>query len=352
MDKIYYNINHPAGFSSAHKLRKALFSKFSKNDIDEWLQNQDTFTLHKSVRKKFPMNKYFVTNIDDLFQADLVDLKSLNSYNDGYQYLLTVIDTFSKFAWVKPLKSKTTRDVSDAFENIFNYSDRVPLNIETDSGKEFTGRFIKKNVWNKYNINHFIARNPTVKACIVERFNRTLKTKMFKYFTHANTYRYLDVLDNLVDAYNSSIHRTIKMAPKDVTPYKVLEVYTNTHRNDIKTRKNPKYQVGDYVRISKYKHVFEKGYDENWTREIFKIVQVVKRQPVVYKLCDLTDETIEGVFYEPEIQKVIYNNESIFKIDKILKKRIRNGIHELYVSWKGYPAKFNSWVGEKEITSI
>lgn len=353
MNEIYSDVRNPASFSSVNKLWLASknLNKITKADVEKWLQNQESYTLHKNIRKRFPMNKYYVNNINDLFQADLIDLKSLSAFNDNYQYLLTVIDVFSKYAWVEPLKTKSAKEVAAAFIKIFTESGRIPVNMETDAGKEFVGSFMDRNVWKKYSINHFTAKNPNVKACVIERFNRTLKTKMFKYFTHANTYRYFDVLNDFMYAYNNSIHRTIKMKPSQVNDGNILQVYENTYEADKKKYKYTKikYRVGDYVRITKYKHIFQKSYDENFTREVFKIIQVIKRKPVVYKLCDLQNEPIDGVFYQDEIQKVVYDENNSFKIDKIINTRIRRGKREVLVKWKGYPEKFNSWLLESEV---
>jgi short subunit dehydrogenase-like uncharacterized protein len=160
----------------------------------------------------------------------------------------------------------------------------------------------------------FTAKNPDIKASVCERFNRTLKTRMWRYFTHKNTNRYTDVLDDLTHAYNNSYHRSIKMAPSAVSQQNTKEVWHNLFCHKI--RQKPKYKVGHYVRISKEKSIFAKGFERNYTREIFKITDVIKQNIPVYELEDLAGEKLDGHFYALELQKVKLSER--YKINKIL----------------------------------
>ena len=197
LNRRYYTTTDPISFSGINKIRKA--TNLPHQRIQDWLEKQDAYTLHKQIRRKFKRNRYLVTNINDLFQADLIDMRKLASYNDGVKYLLTVIDVFSKFAYVIPLYSKSGSDVAAAFEEIF--TEQIPGNVQTDKGKEFLAKNVQK-LFKKNDINFYVAKNPDVKAAVIERFNRTLKSKMYKYFTHANTFKYIDVLQNFVVSYS------------------------------------------------------------------------------------------------------------------------------------------------------
>ena len=143
------------------------------------------------------------------------------------------------------------------------------------------------------------------------------------------------------------------MAPQDVNADNIFQVYCNiyTKKSGAELTKNVKvlYEV---VRITRYKHVFEKGYINNWSGEIFQITDVIEREPVVYKIKDLLGEPVDGVFYQPEIQRVVYNPEKSFHVEKILKKRYKNGQCEIFVKWKNYPPKFNSWVSKDSLHEI
>ena len=193
------------------------------------------------------------------------------------------------------------------------------------------------------------SRNPDVKASNVERWNRTLKSRLWKLFSKTRSYRYIDILPSLVSAINHSYHRTIKQRPVDVTYSNERSVRAAIFKKQLKPVKF-KFQVADKVRISKYKHIFEKGYLPNFTTEIFTIVQRVSRQPPVYKLKDWNGDVIDGVFYENELVKVLKSNE-IYVIEKILKTRTRKGIAEHFVKWDGYPSTFNQWIPTSQLVT-
>src|ERR1700730_2208589 len=170
--------------------------------------------IRKSIRKKFERRKIFVYRIDERqaeWQADLVDMQLYSQENEGYNYMLTVIDCFSRFAFAKVLKNKSGDEVKNAFESIFNESNRIPKKIQTDQGTEFYNVQVKK-LFNDNNIIHFSVYSD-VKACMVERFNRTLKSKMWKVFSERKNHKYIDILDDLVSNYNNSFDNTIKMTP-------------------------------------------------------------------------------------------------------------------------------------------
>lgn len=347
MEKIYYDPSNPGSFSSIGNLARA--AGVSIKNAKKWLQSQDVYTLHRLGRKNFPRNRYTVDNIDDLWEADLCSLATLSEYNDGYNYILTVIDVFSKYAWVVPLKTKHNVNVKMAFKSIFA-GGRKCLNLQTDKGKEFVGqvmqRFFKKN-----NVNYYTTRNPDVKAAVVERFNRTLKNRMWRFLSFSNSYRYIDVLYELVNAYNHSYHSSIKMRPVDVNETNVLQVWMNLNKIRQPCAK-PNLKINTHVRITRKKSMFEKGYETNFTEEIFKIIKVIRRPIPVYELQDFNGEKIDGLFYEYELQPVTVEKGKTYKINKILGRRKKSGRREVLVSWKGYPASFNSWIPATDLIKL
>ena len=181
MESTYYNVAVPASYGGLNKFKP---KGYTKKEAREWLQSQDTYTLHKPTRRRFLRRQVVVYGIDHQWQANLEDLGKLASYNKGFKYLLTCIDVLSRYAWVVPLKDKTGKTLKEAFEVIFKLG-RQPIGLQTDRGTEFTNRvfqkFLKEN-----NVHFFTTYNDETKASIVERFNRTLKTKMWKYFTQRN----------------------------------------------------------------------------------------------------------------------------------------------------------------------
>ena len=347
---IYYDPSHPAGYSGAEPLIKYVGRRFDPQTVKEWLRSQDTYTLHKPIRRNFKRNRYIVNNIDQLWQADLNDMRSLSKYNDGVNYLLAVIDVFSKYGFMVPLKNKSGATVVKAFDSIFKSTGRTPDNLQTDKGSEFTSAETKR-LFKSHDINYYTTKNPDVKAAVVERWNRTIKTRMWRYLTHKNTYRYIDVLDDLVKAYNKSKHRTIKMAPVDVSDERVLEVWRNMRPKQIKAGK-PKFRVGDTVRITREKKFFQKGYETKWSEEMFKIKRVVTHIKPVYELEDLNGEVLDGYFYEPELQRVKIEQGRLYKIDKIVSTDGKGRSKRYLVKWKGYPSQFNSWVPASDLVKL
>lgn len=182
-----------------------------------------------------------------------------------------------------------------------------------------------------------------MKAAIVERFNKTLKNKMWKMFSYEGSFKWINSIQKLVDEYNNTIHRTIKMKPVDVNVSCEKRLLRTVYRNDIKIDRNPKFKVGDFVRISKYKNVFAKGYTPNWTTEVFKIRKVMYTEPYTYLLQDDSGAEIIGGFYQHEIQKVKYPDS--FLVEKFIR---RKG-NKVYVKWLGLDTKHNSWINKKDV---
>ena len=352
-DKLYYDPKSPAGYAGEQALFK-LARKSSKNvklkDVRNWLKKQQTYTLHKPIRRKFLRRKTVVAGIDQQWQADLADMSKMSKSNDKFRYLLCIIDVFSKFAWVVPIADKTGKTLVNAFKLVLK-NGRQPKSLQTDKGTEFKNRDFQGFLKSK-KIHFFTTENPETKASIVERFQRTLKSRMWKYFTHNRTLRYVDVLPKLVEVYNHAYHRSIKRAPVSVTKENEPQVSEILFGKPRKLQKQTKIKVGDYVRINKTKRTFDKGYLPNWTQELFQISDVVKTQfPTTYKIRDLDGESVSGTFYSQELQRV--EKDQIFEIDSVLAHRKRKvgkkWVKEIKVHWKGYPSKFDSWILESDL---
>ena len=174
------------------------------------------------------------------------------------------------------------------------------------------------------------------KSVVAERFIKTLKSKIYKHMTAISKNVYFDVVDDIVDEYNNTYHRTIKMKPIDVGVDSFAEY------NEESDEKDPKFKVGDHVRISRYKNIFTEGYTPNCSEEIFVIKKIKNIVPWTYVISDLNGEEIIGSFYEKELQKT---NQKEFRIEKVVK---RKG-DKLYVKWKGYNNSFNSWIDKKDL---
>ena len=280
--------------------------------------------LHKPIVRKFKKRKVYSTFKDNIWGVDLADMQLLSKYNKGIRFLLCVIDVFSKYAWVVPLKDKKGISIVKAFQSILKQSNRKPNKICVDKGSEFYNAYFKK--WLRDNDIVMYSKHNEEKSVVAERFIKTKKSKIYKYMTSISKNVYIDKLDDTVDESNNTYHTTVKMKPADVKD--------NTYINADKeiNNKDPKFKVGDHVRISKYKNIFAKGYMPNWSEEVFVIKKVKNTVPWTYVINDLNGEEITGTFYEKELQNT---NQEEFRIKKVIRRK-------LYVKWKGYNNSFNS----------
>ncbi|KAE9522469.1 hypothetical protein AGLY_017130 [Aphis glycines] len=240
--------------------------------------------LHGAARRTYPRRRVIVYGKNDLFQADLVDMQQYSNVNKGYKYILCVIDCFTKYAWAVALKSKKGEEVSTAANKIF--AQNSPNLLHVDRGREFYNKHFETLV-KKYNIKMYSTFS-VLKASIVERFNRTLKERMYKQFTGRGSRVWTTILPSLIDDYNN---------------------------------------VGDKVRISVYKGVFTKGYLPNWSTEIFTIIKVNRTTPSIFILQDYTGCPIAGGFYAEEIRKTKLPD------DYLVEKVIRTKGRRAFVRW-------------------
>lgn len=353
LSSIYYDPKNPAAYSSLYRLfnaAKGINDSIRIEDVKNWLKGQDVYTQHKPTRKKYRRRITVVRGIDDTWQLDLVVLTNIARYNSNFGYLLTAIDVFSRFAFAEPIKRKSGAEVTRALETIIAKSNRLPRMIFVDKGSEFynsnfTSLLSKKGI-GIYSI------NSEMKASVIERFNRTLLSKLFKYFTKTNTRRFIEVLPDFMSAYNSSKHRTIGMAPENVSIENEERLWRKLYARDLLRRPEFKYKLNDRVRISKVKGKFEKGYLPGWSDEHFIVVHRRGTNPPTYKLKDLQNTVLKGSFYESEIQKISTPSDDDRYQIEIIRSRKRKGKIQHFVHYKGWPDKFDEWIDAEQISSI
>lgn len=303
---IYFNPRHPSSFSSITKLFKAaraLNPKITLNDVRSFLENTKTYTSFKPIVKNFTRRKIIVKGKNDQWQLDLIVLPQLGEYNSGYIYILVAIDCFSRFAYVEPMKTKSSYVTKVAFEKILKRAKVKPRLIQTDLGSEFKGsfsRFLKENGIHQFST----SQDP--KCAIVERFIRTYKNRLFRYMKAYNTKRYIEVLQPTILSYNCSKHRTLGVSPIQVNKANERELWMKQYKDYLYTKKtNFRIKVGDKVRLSKYRRTFNRGFLSNWKKEIFKVAFILHTKPVTYVLQDKNNELLQGGVYEEEMSKVI-----------------------------------------------
>ena len=290
--------------------------------------------IHKPARVRFPRRRVQIRGLHDLFQADLVDLKSRASSNNGYSYILFVMNTFSKYVWAEPLKTKTGGEVARAMAKILA-STTPPRNLQVDDVKEsYNSSFLA--LMKNHGINMYSTYS-VLKASLIERVNRTINGVIFKNFTIKGKQNWTRDLQTIVNRYNDTVHRTIGMKPREVTSKDEKRLLRTVYR-EIKQAGRSKFNVGDQVRVSRYKHLFEKGYTPNWTTETFTIYRKQTPNPRTYLLKDVRGQPIKGGFYAAELQKTKY--PGVFLVERVIR---RSGNREL-VEWLGFDESHNFWI--------
>ena len=303
----YYDFSNPGSFSGISGFRKNN-PEFKNKHITPYLKGTPTYTYHKQYVRKFPRNKFYAEKIDHMWQIDLIDLSSIRNkfYSQNYGFALTCIDAFSRYAWVEPMKNKTAEESKKALERIIAKG-RKPAIIYSDGGSEFKGVFEKYCQENQIII--IINQNaPHIKAAIVERFNRTIKQKMWRVFTYLGKKQYSNILQKLVQSYNNSFHRSIGTAPSKVTKdnQEKIHDYQYGDLNSLDNFIEFEFKVGDYVRVLFDKdNTFEKGYVQKWSSEICVVVHQNPTNPPTYSINNTnTKLTLRPFYYAQELQKV------------------------------------------------
>lgn len=325
----------------------AKYSKLSRSAVGGKLSRIPSYVLHREVKRPRVYNPFILYRKRELLQADLIDLISRGSKNDNKKYILVVCDSYTRKCWARALEDKTTARVLTKFKEIYSESGYFER-LMTDAGTEFVSgsfkAFLKKNQIG------FNRGNPH--APHVERLNRTLQSKLFSYMSENETKRWIDVLDDVVSAYNNRHHRIIRMSPNEaenpMNKNVLLNNVTRYYEKAISKRKKPKFKVGDTVSVQKLRNVFAKGYAQTFTDELFRVHEIHVKLPIpMYTLTDYDGtDILAGRFYENEMQLADYD---VFKIEKELGKRTRNGVAEVLVKWKGWPEKYNQWISQESL---
>jgi transposase InsO family protein len=367
---LYYGTGDAGSYGGIEQLyaraRELNIPGVTRDTVRKFLSEQVTYQLHKPARKKFIHNQTIVGHRDEQWQADLAVMDNLAHENKGYRYILTCIDVLSRYAWAVPVHTKSAKDMLKAMKMLFEEAwPRKPQRLQTDRGLEFYNGEVRAFL-KEQNVELFSTNSP-YKCALVERFNRTLKTMLYKYFTAYKTKKWYDVLDNMVTAYNQRPNRTIGVPPATVLTEEDdrrvwRRVYYDSkeaqlHRADQRQANADNVaSAGDTVRISLTKGHFDKGYIPNWGRQHMVVKEVVPSRRgghprPVYKLADTQGDSINGQYYREEVQYVPDRLRNTLEVERILRRRAaEDGQTETLVKFKGWPDKFNRWLTDEELT--
>lgn len=357
LSRIYYDLGSPPSYAGVEKLwnyikkDRARPDGVNKNLLTSWLDDQNTHNIFKTPKTNFPTEKIVVEYPDQQWEGDIMVIDHPKE-NKGFRYLICFIDLFTRYLWVRPLKTKSTSSATRALESIFEEERRCEV-LRTDAGGEFLGKefqdFLKEN-----NIFHITAYG-SVKACFVERVQRTIQDRLYKFFYEKQTYNFIDNIDAIVDAYNHTVHSSIGIAPAEINNKNYRQVYEKIYlpilNKNASTKVEHSFRIGDLVRISLSKDKFSRGYHQKYTEELFKIRNRIPSNPPRYKIEDLAGEHVKGSFYPQELLKFNTNDvdKITYKIEKIIStKKIKGKTYKL-VKWLGYDKKFNSLIPASEV---
>lgn len=353
LKKIYYDPAHPAAFSSVDKLYRAaklINSKITLDKVKQWLTGQDAYTLHRSVNRKFKRVPTYAAHVDSVWQFDTADVRHLSKYNSKIKYLLMIVDVISRFAFVVPLENKSAARIAQALDVIKTRYNRSPNCVVSDPGLEFKGDFTA--YLKKKGIKQILLRVEQ-KAPLSERFIRTIKEKMVKYMTYQNTKRYLEVLPDIVRAYNNTVHHTIKKKPIDVNTENENEVKETLygHLRD-STPRRPKFNIGDLVRQVKKLKALEKGTNQTTTDEVFEVVRIDPFHPpeYLYQLKDMAGDYIRGLFHAKELVLVQPSENPLERYQREGTIRVKPTKRQTqkFRTYKGWPRKFDKKLSVKK----
>ncbi|XP_060557437.1 uncharacterized protein LOC132717880 [Ruditapes philippinarum] len=366
LKRIYTDPSHPASFGGRQRLKREADreGKFhiSNKEIVEFLESQDTYSTTRRVHRRFKRNRIRVSGIHMQYDMDLCDMMKMRRfrYNKGTRYLLTVIDVFSRYAFVRPLRSKTGQAVASALEDILT-SGPKPARCRSDRGMEFRCKPVT-DLLMRLGIKQYFSAS-ALKCQPVERFNQTLKGAIYKWCYENRSFSYVPVLEMLVHSYNHRVHSSLfGLSPSEVSESNQARLWNLMYVENASSSKSGerrkvrlfKYSVGDLVRVSLAKRTFERSYNQKFTSQIYRIRGRVYRDNLpVYYLMDLEEKPIESTYYEAELQRVRKNLDNIqeWEIEKILKTKKSGKGQLVLVRYRGLGPSFDRWILKSSISS-
>ena len=347
--KLYTDSKFSGSFSGKNRFINAVRSKdrsIKRSDIEKALQSIDSYSLHKPLRRPILVRRIYSKGINYQFQIDLIDMSKFEHENDGYRWFITIIDTFSKKAWAFKIKRKTGKAIVEVMRPFLERN--TPKKIEFDQGKEFYNRpFLK--LLRRLKITYFSVYSDN-KCAIVERFNRTLKTRMYRSFTSVGNHRWIDILQDLVNGYNESMYSSIGFKPNDVNKRNEHLVRKILYPKILKEKKytKPAFRIADTIRLARKKAAFQKGYEQTYSYEVFEVSEIKDTYPKTYGVKDYNGEIIEGSFYKSELERVD-KSDDIWPVNKIIKSRKYRGETQYLVNFLGYPETLTEWIPQNQL---
>ena len=291
LNEIYTDIKNPASYSS---------------NVRAFFNQKRSISLHKKRIKNFVRRQYIIPGPFHTIAADLIDYQKIQGSNNNYRYILTVIDCFSRVSYARPLKRKTAEEVSEQLDSIISSMQYIPKFFTSDQGLEFDARnkYIRHVLIEKFHMVVYFTKG-SKKNAMVERLNRTLKERLERFFTESNRMRWVDVLGDFISNINHSVNRTIGVRPVDVTLDNAEKIWKKLYPKANEFPKCDKILKGDRVRIPLEKNLFAKGYQKNWSEELYTVDRIERSMGICLYILKTNDNNIlPRKFYISELNFV------------------------------------------------
>lgn len=362
LKSIYYNPSLQAGFSVPSQLYKLVRRqgryRVTLKQVKDFLKKQEAYYSYKQIKKHFPRQQIISNTKNFTWQVDVLNMSYYKDHNQGYGYILFCLDTFTRYLITRPMKGLKAEDTKEAFVDIFR-TENPPKQIMSDSGSELKG--ITSQFFKARNIKHFTSKNE-VKAPMVERVIKTIRLRLARVLKASDTFQWLSSLQDLTQDYNETVHRSLSMTPLEAfCSADVNALFRKQYLEKIKVGpyKDFDLNVGDYVKLThdRVSNRFFRAYDNLYTDAVFSITdRRISQGHQLFKIKTYDNEMVLGEFYRSELHPVQVDENTMFEIDKILRRRVvgprNNRRRELLVSWKGYPKKYISWVDARDVVDL
>lgn len=351
---LYYNQKYHWGRDKLWKIALDKGIKISRRQVMDWLRNQE---LNQLYRQKKPIKNFQPTLLSKSYQQIGLDIVDMQQYEvRGHKYMLNAVDLFSRFAYSRALKTKSAKEVADAFKSILDEIKEPVSSIRTDNGSEFISAEWKKITADR-NIKHIFSLPALPQSNgAIERLNGVLKRQIKKNVSQNDTYDWVEDLPNIIKRYNTTFHRIINTTPEKANSSAEPSKIRETMKKNMKTFKDTvDFQVGDNVRIRK------DGNDgENWSREVYTIAKVNKPRTDLtlasYRIKKRNGELVKEKFFNYDllkISKIVENKRKNpaekFEVAKLVRPSIQNKVKGYIVRWKNYTAKDDTFQSRQQL---
>ena len=354
----YFTPSSPASYSGVEKLWFHVRNDpkrpagINRKSVSDWLKSQQSHRVFSAPRKPYKYDSIIVEYPFQIWESDIVFV-DFPKANRGYRYLICFIDIFSRYLWVRPLKKKTGQDSALALRSVFEEAGSACETLRSDEGSEYISKSFQQALLD-FGVNHSIARGPN-KANFVERVQKTLEQKLYKYFYENQTHNFVDVIQQIVKSYNTTVHSTTGVRPIDVDEKNFYEIYERLYlpilNERAKERKIYSLDIGNLVQILLKRDKFTRSYNQAFTEELFKVTGIIRSSPPRYKVEDLLGTPVKGSFYGYQLLKFRTDDRDkiTFKIEKVISTKKRGRQKFSLVKWLGYDSRHNSLIPTSQV---